>query len=215
MTLDGGAASGVTDCVCAQQLGWVSIACWVVVYSPQIVENYQMQSGEGLSLPFVIIWLLGDLCNLSGALMANLLPTVIILGAYYTFNDLILLFQIFYYRWKNPATRSAPGPSDLGSGSASENAPLLPNGPPVEFVEEPKSTLKEVLKYALTLGFVCAAGVVAWAVSEQVKDSDAGKDEPEQVLEWRSQVLGWLSAILFLGARIPQILKNRKTRMTP
>jgi uncharacterized protein with PQ loop repeat len=187
----------------------------VVVYSPQILENYQLQSGEGLSLPFVIIWLLGDICNLSGALMANLLPTVIILGAYYTFNDLVLLYQIFYYRWKNPATSSALGPSYQGSGAADENAPLLPNGPAVEFIEQPKSTVKEVLKYALALVLVCVAGVTAWAVSEHVKGDSDSTEDPEQVLEWRSQVLGWLSAILFLGARIPQILKNRKTRMTP
>ena len=54
----------------------------IVVYSPQIVENYQLQSGEGLSVFFVVIWLLGDLCNLAGALMAGLLPTVILLAIY-------------------------------------------------------------------------------------------------------------------------------------
>ena len=53
-----------------------------VVYSPQIYENYKLKSGEGLSVPFVIIWLLGDLCNLVGAIMAGLLPTVIILAVY-------------------------------------------------------------------------------------------------------------------------------------
>jgi hypothetical protein len=52
------------------------------VYSPQIIENYQLQSGEGLSLLFIYTWLLGDLCNLVGAVKARLLPTMIILGAY-------------------------------------------------------------------------------------------------------------------------------------
>ena len=54
----------------------------MVVYSPQIVENYQLQSGEGLSVGFVVTWLIGDLCNLSGAILAGLLPTIIILGVY-------------------------------------------------------------------------------------------------------------------------------------
>ena len=31
---------------------------------------------------FVVIWLIGDLCNLSGALMADLLPTVILIAVY-------------------------------------------------------------------------------------------------------------------------------------
>lgn len=46
------------------------------------MENYQLQSGEGLSLPFIYIWLLGDMCNLCGAALAHLLPTMIILGVY-------------------------------------------------------------------------------------------------------------------------------------
>ena len=31
-------------------------------------------------------------------------------------------------------------------------------------------------------------------------------------LEWRSQVLGWSSAVLYLGSRVPQIAHNTKTR---
>ncbi|KAG8214590.1 hypothetical protein J3R82DRAFT_9660 [Butyriboletus roseoflavus] len=54
----------------------------IIVYSPQIIENYQLQSGEGLSLPFVYAWLLGDIFNLCGAALAHLLPTMIILGVY-------------------------------------------------------------------------------------------------------------------------------------
>ncbi len=30
----------------------------IVVYSPQIYENYSLQSGEGLSVAFVVVWLL-------------------------------------------------------------------------------------------------------------------------------------------------------------
>lgn len=54
----------------------------LVVYTPQIIENYQLKSGEGLSVLFVIIWLLGDLCSLFGAVLAHLLPTIIILAIY-------------------------------------------------------------------------------------------------------------------------------------
>ena len=54
----------------------------IVVYSPQIIENYQLKSGEGLSVLFVVIWLLGDLCNFVGAIMAGLQSTVIILAVY-------------------------------------------------------------------------------------------------------------------------------------
>jgi len=54
----------------------------ILVYTPQIVENYQLQSGEGLSVLFILIWLAGDICNLLGAVIAGLIPTVIILAIY-------------------------------------------------------------------------------------------------------------------------------------
>lgn len=60
----------------------------IVVYSPQIYENYKLQSGEGLSVFFVAIWLLGDLCNLTGAIMAGLQATVIILALYVSLDHM-------------------------------------------------------------------------------------------------------------------------------
>lgn len=78
----------------------------IVVYSPQIIENYQLKSGEGLSVFFVLIWLAGDLANLFGALLAGLLPTIIILAAYVrSFINLcldvipILCFPVFSLRY--------------------------------------------------------------------------------------------------------------------
>lgn len=58
------------------------IARRVVVYTPQLYKNFTLKSGEGLSVAFVVIWLVGDLCNLIGASRACLLPTVIILAGY-------------------------------------------------------------------------------------------------------------------------------------
>lgn len=47
-----------------------------------VYENYVLKSGDGLSVPFIILWLLGDLTNLIGAVYAGLLPTMIILAVY-------------------------------------------------------------------------------------------------------------------------------------
>jgi len=60
----------------------MSLACWIVVYSPQIWENYQLKSGEGLSVTFIVLWLLGDITNFLGGAMAKLLPTVVVLAIY-------------------------------------------------------------------------------------------------------------------------------------
>lgn len=76
----------------------ISIACWVVVFSPQIIENFRRGSADGLSLLFLIIWLAGDVFNILGAVLQGVLPTMTILAVYYTLADIVLLVQCFYYR---------------------------------------------------------------------------------------------------------------------
>lgn len=89
----------INPAVLSNVSGYMSIALWVVVYSPQIWENYQLKSGEGLSVPFIILWLLGDITNLFGGVMAHLLPTVIILAVYVSsftqYNNLLLTLLIY------------------------------------------------------------------------------------------------------------------------
>ena len=76
----------------------ISIACWVVVFSPQIFENFRRSSADGLSVIFVIVWLLGDVFNVIGAVLQGVIPTMTILAVYYTLADIVLLGQCFYYR---------------------------------------------------------------------------------------------------------------------
>ncbi|ETW81686.1 hypothetical protein HETIRDRAFT_173361 [Heterobasidion irregulare TC 32-1] len=184
-------------------LGWISIACWIVVYSPQIFENYQLKSGEALSVLFVAVWLLGDLCNLVGASMAGLLPTVILLAIYYSLCDIILLFQIYYYRRRKSVAHARS--SDITVNDASETTHLLSQAdgelPTVEGVYPPRLQL---LKYLGAVIFVFATGIAAWAISEKLHQGKEDPSRPEEILEWRSQVLGWISAVLYL--------KNLKTR---
>ena len=79
----------------------ISIACWIVVFTPQILENFRRHSASGLSLLFIIIWLVGDVFNIIGAVLQGVIPTMTILAVYYTFADLILLAQCIYYRgWR-------------------------------------------------------------------------------------------------------------------
>ena len=117
-------------------LGSISIACWVVVFSPQIIENFRRSSSEGLSLAFIIIWLVGDVFNILGAVLQDVLPTMTILAVYYTLADVVLLGQCFYYQRSiiqdkdgsaiedegpaaEPTERSSLLPSSIGSSSPS------------------------------------------------------------------------------------------------
>ncbi|CAH7674380.1 PQ loop repeat-domain-containing protein [Phakopsora pachyrhizi] len=83
---------------------WSDFFCFnrLLVYSPQICENYKNRSGDGVSIYFIVIWMIGDLSNFFGSYIQNLLPTMIILSVYYTLCDLILLCQIVYYQQQHP-----------------------------------------------------------------------------------------------------------------
>lgn len=98
----------------------------MVVFSPQIIENFQRGSANGLSLQFIIVWLLGDIFNILGAVLQGVLPTMLILAIYYTIADIVLLGQMFYYRgitWKDevvpptPKKRRRSGPNEVGNGN--------------------------------------------------------------------------------------------------
>jgi len=71
LTLNLAALSGVT--------GSISIACWIVVFTPQILQNFRRGSGDGLSLAFLVVWLLGDVFNIVGAVLQEVLPTMVCL----------------------------------------------------------------------------------------------------------------------------------------
>jgi uncharacterized protein with PQ loop repeat len=97
-----------------------------VVFSPQIIENFQRGSADGLSLQFLIVWLAGDVFNILGAALQGVLPTMIILAVYYTIADIVLLCQCFYYRgftWRDEVI--PPKPNTRPIGEATETTGLL------------------------------------------------------------------------------------------
>jgi uncharacterized protein with PQ loop repeat len=98
-----------------------------VVFSPQIIENWRRSSAEGLSVVFIIIWLLGDFFNIFGAVLQGVLPTMTILAVYYTLADIVLLGQCFWYKgFTLRDVVNKPGDSsDDSDSTASEDEPLL------------------------------------------------------------------------------------------
>jgi hypothetical protein len=59
--------------------GSISIACWIVVFSPQIVENFRSRA-EGLSTIFIVVWALGDVFNAVGGTLQRVAPTMVRFG---------------------------------------------------------------------------------------------------------------------------------------
>ncbi|KAL8922290.1 MAG: hypothetical protein Q9208_005260 [Pyrenodesmia sp. 3 TL-2023] len=255
--------------------GSISIACWIVVFSPQIIENFRRQSADGLSLVFIIVWLLGDVFNILGAVLQRVLPTMIILAVYYTIADIVLLGQCFYYRGFTLSDAQPPSSDEEAiTDEATEETPLIPHedgktkpavhptaadadrqrrsssfssfhshlnqvdathlspatpliapakpttDPPATPFKGSTSALRTSLLNTAALVVVCAAGVLGWFLStrsprSQYLDSPISANEKEGVcFDLWGQIFGYLSAALYLGSRVPQLLLNYRRKST-
>ncbi|KAK0196944.1 PQ loop repeat-domain-containing protein [Armillaria mellea] len=83
-------------------LGYSSIACWLGAQFPQVLENIRSNSCEGLALPFLANWLMGDISNLVGCILTHQLPFQTYLATYFVFVDCTLVGQYIYYSIQNP-----------------------------------------------------------------------------------------------------------------
>ncbi|OSS51968.1 hypothetical protein B5807_03959 [Epicoccum nigrum] len=214
--------------------GSISLCAWIFLLVPQLIENYKSGSADGISLVFLAIWFIGDVTNLAGALWAGLVPTVIALAMYFCVADLILIAQCVYYNTIN-ARRHARKTSTLSTTSA--EAPLLGRrdssnvGLPGSHRRDSQASRRrrasslptildvdtepsEALKNALSILGVVAVGAAGWALAWrsgvwEPQPTDGRDLEP---IAPGAAALGYASALCYLGARIPQIIKNQRDR---
>ncbi|KAL5546918.1 hypothetical protein UlMin_006605 [Ulmus minor] len=96
---------GVKDGV-SLSLGLISVVSWTVAEIPQIFTNYKEKSAEGLSIAFLMTWIVGDFLNLFGCLLEPAtLPTQYYTALLYTFTTGILFSQAIYYGHIYPRLR--------------------------------------------------------------------------------------------------------------
>jgi hypothetical protein len=74
-------------------------------------------------------------------------------------------------------------------------------------VGPPPSATKEVLKYGGLLAFVLTAGAGAWLVHEHVVAKPSMPTPREDIIEFKSQILGWISAALYRKPATPFLPK--------
>src|SRR5271155_4514530 len=239
------AASGI--------LGSVSLACWIFLLLPQLVENYLNDSAEAISLAFIFVWFIGDVCNLAGALWAGLVPTVTAIAVYFCIADGVLISQCLYYRIRNQRRegkralsearnrQSGSGQQDTAvSAGRAESEPLLSrtrsrigsssitipgsrrrarvtsaasqrhrssvlSEPLAKIFEESDENGKQLwFKNAMSIIAIITLGSLGWAIAYEsgvwtpTPKSD-GSNGAEEHMAAGAQVLGYLSAVAYLG----------------
>lgn len=216
----------------AVALGYASIASWLIPGAAQLLENYKLKSGDGLSVAFVLIWLAGDLLNGVGALRQGLLSTIVYLAFWYVLTDLTLLFQIFLYasRQQGPSiiaeeesllAADEAGQATYGSVSAhsaevsveleraAHAAARADAEEQAASEDQMGSWTRLIAAHSLGLLFVATVGVAGRYI--QGPAELPRPDKPHDI-KWDAQVLGWTSAVLYLSSRVPQIVRNRTTK---
>ena len=211
IVLDSQSVSGIT--------GSISIACWIIVFAPQIYENFKRKSLEGLSLTFIVLWLAGDVFNVLGAVLQGVLPTMIILAVYYTLADIVLLWQCLAYGdGKNPdlihLSPANPLNEDVletamsneerhnrrrNQGNTTEDLESSTTSVDSSISKSSSSQFQSFLINTLMVTLVIASGVIGWYIS-YIKESKhhskhPGKHNPEELIfDPLAQIFGWLCA---------------------
>jgi len=222
-TLDIEALSGLA--------GSISIACWVVVFSPQIIENFRNKSADGLSVAFIIIWLLGDIFNILGAVLQGVLPTMTILAIYYTLADIVLLGQLFYYRGFTLSDAIKETDQAVEADGTDERTALLDSSSTTttSSIKQRPSLVRTLLLNLAAIVAVIACGILGWYLttgnrihtpSTQLPGGHRSRHEtPDQhnsELQFHllGQIFGYICMALYLGSRIPQLLLNYRRKST-
>ncbi|KAI1466513.1 PQ-loop-domain-containing protein [Daldinia caldariorum] len=219
--------------------GSISLTAWICLLLPQLIANYRAKSAEGLSMIFLAVWLFGDIANLSGALVTGLAPTATALAGYFCISDVILIAQSVYYNTLN--ARRTRQRTQSTESELSEDEPLLQprrssSGLPgshrrhsMHHSESGLDPIKRIvtgeddtpdsnpwLHNALSVVAIYIVGAAGWFVSYKVGawDKPDATDEPamDSTVGILGLVLGYASAICYLCARIPQIIKNYREK---
>lgn len=156
---------------------------------------------------------------LIGALFTHLAPTAIILPSYFVLADVVLISQCVYYNSRNKRLSAR---LQQTQGAESEVSPLLRRSstedPATKISQDEARNTKVWVNNILSLVAVWIVGCVAWFISYKAGAWDAADpapDTPEDVENaWEvvGLTLGYISAVCYLCARVPQIIKNYKEK---
>ncbi|KAI8887769.1 PQ-loop-domain-containing protein, partial [Backusella circina FSU 941] len=191
--------------------GYISIVFWLIVFLPQLHKNYSRQSGSGLSLSFLIIWLVGDLFNLVGVILQKLMFTMFLLALWYTVADICLIWQVLYYNTQEDDDDTMDEAIVLQSpiSNAVEETLLkrelsLTKVDTNSMEKQTTKVTKQSYDWVYGLGLILLIGLSFYCYY-YTKSSE---------MSALPQTLGWSSAILYIGSRLPQIMKNWRQKST-
>ncbi|XP_027007361.2 lysosomal amino acid transporter 1 homolog isoform X3 [Tachysurus fulvidraco] len=175
-------------------LGLLSIACFIVSSFPQYYSSCKAGNMDSaLSIWFLLFWLAGDSCNLTGSFLADQLPLQKYTAVYYVLADLLMLSMYTFYKTKHlPRGDRRTVLYALGVlGTLGTFSSLL------------HSPVSDVHTRISSSGF---RGRTLLAVDQL----NASSIEPFSTKEIIGFTVGSISSVLYLCSRLPQIYTNER-----
>lgn len=182
-------------------IGMISSLCWVVSSAPQIYQNYKTKRVDGQS-PFLFSLLeTGNILSLIGVILTDGLITQIITSVLYALLDGIMFVQYLYYRFCKKTMKDESEDQEDDSQIAEKDI---------------KSTnLDNESDYINTDSSQSAGHVAGLATGLFIAASEAKVDYKAPYIKGQlvGSLFGWISGCVYIGSRIPQVIKNFQNRM--
>jgi len=204
--------SALSECVFLWQdyvpsmLGLLSVLLWIFALMPQVWINYHNKASEALSLPFMLIWLFGDIFTLAGAAVLGMPTTAVALGVYFCLNDVVVLGQMYYYRKRATLCDIDMDGAGFGAGATATKSTAVRVCGLLFLGAGALSTLASA-----TGSSEGASGqrVLLGMDNVAICDERAPRSDEVRLL---GSVLSWIAGLLYFVSRIPQVIKNHKTK---
>ncbi|KAI7897984.1 PQ loop repeat-domain-containing protein [Cokeromyces recurvatus] len=193
-----------------------------------MIENYKLQSAEGLSLYLLYLWLAGDIGNLVSCILNHQLRFQIYLSFYFVLSDIILIYQYFQFR-KNNNSKTNDFDTQIND---EEQCTFITFEDPLELLKpfddnSQKTTLMinyGTINETSTKGTVTFMGLLLFGsqlglskttlYASVTSNSNIISSTANETFNLFGCILAWLCTAFYVLSRIPQICKNYKRRST-
>ena len=165
----------------------LSNVLWLVVFIPQLIENYTNKSSDAISFNLILMWILGDLFAIIATLYKNVSVALLVIAVYRFVIDIVLTTQIVYYRLKY---------TNVETEFLLEEISTQTETSPFRFSN--KTLFKKLFKYEIvSLVTVVLSTMLLYFTLP---------------LSLLGDFFAWGATMIFMTSRIPQIVLNRRRK---
>ncbi|XP_020530373.1 probable vacuolar amino acid transporter YPQ1 isoform X5 [Amborella trichopoda] len=230
------------DCLCNSRdsisfaFGLVSLVCWGVAEVPQIVTNCSTKATDGVSLAFLLTWVVGDVFNLVGCLLepatlptqfytalveplnskGNPPSTPIPMAGARMHDTTSHGMNLYIFSARSLAFTRTPPPHDSFLRVTKSVPPVAPSYSSSSEDDDherahakPASAPKRMLN-AVGYGTFIASGLTLPIKGDAVPIPRRLLQEHGESRKVYGMWLGWMMAAIYMGGRLPQIYLNMK-----